>query len=65
MIDKLNAIILYSVFTFLISFVCYPFYIRFLVYIKAGKTIRDDDVTGQKASIFSNLHSHKAGTPTM
>lgn len=65
MIFKLNSIILFSVFTFLLSLVVYPLYIRFLVWIKAWKTIRDDDVMGQKASIFQSLHSHKSGTPTM
>lgn len=65
MIGKLNTIILYSVITFFISLVCYPLYIRFLCYIKAGKTIREDDVTGQKASIFQSLHGHKSWTPTM
>lgn len=65
MIGKLNIIILYSVVTFFISFLLYPFYISFLRYIKAWKVIRDDDVMGQKATIFQSLHSHKWGIPTM
>ena len=47
------------------SLMLYPLYIQLLTYIKAGKQIRDDDVTGNKASIFKKLHGHKAGTPTM
>lgn len=65
MILKINSIIIYAVITFLISFVVYPLYIRFLHYIKAWKTIREDDVSGQKATIFASLHAHKSGTPTM
>ena len=65
MIVKINSIILYTVFTLIFSLVLYPQYIRFLQYIKAGKTIRDDDVMGNKATIFQSLHTHKKGTPTM
>jgi hypothetical protein len=56
---KVNSIILYGLATFVISTLLYPLYIRFLQYIKAGKTIRDDSVTGDKASIFQSLHGHK------
>ncbi len=65
MLGKLNSIILYMVITFFISLVVYPLYIRLMHRIKAWKTIRDDDVMGQKASIFQSLHGHKAWTPTM
>lgn len=65
MILKVNGIIIYGVLTFLLSLLLYPLYIRFLHYIKAGKTLRDDDVSWQKANIFRSLHSHKAWTPTM
>jgi len=43
----------------------YPIYIRILKKLKAGKTIREDTVTGEKSTIFAKLHKHKAGTPTM
>lgn len=62
---KVNSIILYGLMTFVISTILYPFYIRFLQYIKAGKTLREDDVTGNQALIFQSLHAHKKGTPTM
>lgn len=65
MLLKVNSIIIYGLITFFFSIVLYPCYIRFLQYIKAGKTIRNDDVTGNNATIFQSLHGHKAWTPTM
>ena len=62
---KGNTIIVYGLITFLFSTLLYPFYIRFLRRYKAGKTIREADVTGSDATIFHSLHQHKAGTPTM
>jgi hypothetical protein len=32
---------------------------------KLGKTIREVSVTGEKSKIFSEMHEHKKGTPTM
>ena len=43
----------------------YPVYIKILKKLKVWKTIREDSVTGEKSTIFSKLHQHKAGTPTM
>ena len=37
----------------------------FLKKLKIGKQIRDDAMTGEKATIFASLHGHKSGTPTM
>lgn len=65
MIVKLNMIILYSLVAFFISFALYPLYIELLKKLKAWKTLRENDTTGDKASIFNQLHNHKAGTPTM
>lgn len=48
-----------------LSVLLYPRYIRLLKYLKAGKTIREVSVTGEKSEIFTQLHAHKAGTPTM
>ncbi len=58
-------IVLYGLFTFIVSTVLYPFYIRALRKYKAGKTIREVDVTGTQATIFHSLHGYKSGTPTM
>lgn len=48
-----------------ITAIMFPYYIRLLRYLKAGKTIREDSGTGDKAVIFHALHQHKSGTPTM
>ena len=65
LVVKLNMIVLYGLFTFIVSTVLYPFYIRALRKYKAGKTIREVDVTGTQATIFHSLHGYKSGTPTM
>jgi len=65
MLIKLNHIIIFALIAFSLGIFLYPIYIRFLQKIKAGKTIREDAVTGEKSTIFSKLHQHKAGTPTM
>lgn len=65
MLVKLNQIIVYALFAFFLAWALYPLYIRFLSYIKAGKQIREDSVTGEKSAIFSQMHKHKSWTPTM
>ena len=65
MILKLNSIIIYALVAFFLSLMLYPLYIELLKKLKAGKQIRNDSVTWDKASIFQALHQHKAGTPTM
>lgn len=65
MLLKLNNILMFSLVAFLLWLFLYPLYIKFLKRLKAGKTIREDTATWEKAKIFSNLHKHKAWTPTM
>lgn len=65
MILKLNSILLFLLSSFFISLAAYPAYIALLTKRKAGKQLRDDTITWEKASIFNALHKHKAGTPTM
>ena len=65
MLLKLNQIILFSLGAFFLALIIYPFYIRLLKKLKAGQHIREASVTGEQSPIFSNLHKHKAGTPTM
>jgi len=50
--------------TFATGFFLTPFYIDFLVKIKAGKKIRTE-ATIWKATLFHKLHKKKSGTPTM
>lgn len=63
--QNLSGILVYALMTFGIAIVLYPLYIRLLKQWKFGKTIREDDISGQKALIFNELHKHKAWTPTM
>jgi len=65
MIIKLTQILLFSLAACLLSFVLYPLYIKLLKKRKAGQQIRDAAWWGGEASIFKELHAHKAGTPTM
>lgn len=62
---KLSQILFYALVSFGISLLLYPAYIRLLQRIKAGKTIRENAATGEKSEIFSKMHAHKQGTPTM
>ena len=62
---KLSQILFYSLASFCLSFLLYPLYIKLLHKLKAGKTIRENTVTGEKSEIFTKLHAHKQGTPTM
>ena len=65
MIAKLNNIIIFTLFAFVLALVLYPLYIRILQRLKAQKTLRIDAASGGKAEIFNQLHGHKAWTPTM
>ncbi len=65
MLVKLNQILLFGLVTMGIAFLLYPIYIKFLRNMKAGQSIRSEDVSGKKSTIFTKLHKHKAGTPTM
>ncbi len=65
MFTKLNSIILFALVAFGLWRLLYPLYIKFLKKIHAGKTIREEAVTGEKSVIFSEMHKHKAWTPTM
>lgn len=65
MLGKLSLILIFTVITFVLTIILYPFYIRLLKKWKAGKTIRETTATGEKSEIFAQLHHDKAGTPTM
>ncbi len=54
-------ILILSAISFLIAFFLTPFLTHFLYKYKLGKSIRNTGNT----PIFSQLHAHKAGTPTM
>jgi len=65
MLIKLNQIILFSLGAFFLAIILYPLYIRILRNLKAGQKIREASVTGEDSPIYTKLHWHKAGTPTM
>ncbi len=65
MLNNLLLILSFTIATFTITILLYPLYIKLLKKRKAGKTIRSDAATWDKAVIFSKLHEHKAWTPTM
>jgi len=65
MLQNLTQILIYSLIACVITAITFPYYIRLLRYLKAGKTIREDSGTGDKATIFTALHKHKWWTPTM
>lgn len=65
MLLKLNSILLYALTAFFVSLMLYPAYIVLLRKLKAGKNIREETMSWEKASIFNQLHGHKKGTPTM
>ena len=65
MLIKLNQIIVFALIAFFLAIAIYPFYIKFLRRIKAGKQIRENTMTGEKSEIFAKMHQHKQGTPTM
>jgi len=65
MLAKLTSIMLYALTWFFLALTLYPWYIALLKKLKLGKQIRDDDMMGDKATIFASLHGHKSGTPTM
>jgi phospho-N-acetylmuramoyl-pentapeptide-transferase len=58
-------ILTYSAFAFVVAFARAPPFIRLLVRFRIGKNIREDASGGGKATLFSALHAHKQGTPTM
>jgi len=65
MLNNLLLILTFTIATFAITILLYPLYIKLLKKRKAGKTIRSDAATWDKAVIFAKLHEHKAWTPTM
>jgi len=65
MIAKLTQILFFSLAAFVVSYLLYPVYIKVLKKLKAGQQIREAAWSWGEASIFKELHAHKAGTPTM
>lgn len=62
---SLEAILLYSLLTFLIGIIATPWFVSFLRQNRIGKQLRVEAVDGAGATIFRHFHKNKAGTPTM
>jgi len=62
---QLTLIVGSEIFTFILALLLAPPFIRFLHSHKLGKQLRINATTGEKATIFNELHAKKAGTPTM
>jgi len=64
-VPHLISVFGWSTFAFLLTLLLTPIYLKVVKKFKLGKQIRDDAMSGEKASIFKMLHAKKSGTPTM
>lgn len=64
-IGNLIIIALSGTLSFVIAIILTPWFTRQLIKYKIGKQIRENALSGEKASLFNNLHAKKSGTPTM
>ena len=58
---QIIRVLFFSIFSFVVAILSAPLLTHFLYKYKLGKKIRNSG----KTPIFSELHAHKAGTPTM
>ncbi len=54
-----------ATFAFVIAIILTPWFTKQLIKFKIGKQIRENALSGEKASLFAALHAKKSGTPTM
>jgi len=54
-----------AILAFSISIILTPWFTNQLIKLKFGKQIRENALSGEKASLFAKLHAKKQGTPTM
>ncbi len=55
----------YGLFIFILGIAVYPGFIRFIQKYKLTQKIRQEGLSGGVSELFSKLHAHKSGTPTM
>ena len=65
MVKNLFFIFGSGVLAFAIALILAPAFIRLLHHYKMGKKLRENATSGEKATIFNQLHEKKKGTPTM
>ncbi|MEI7621734.1 MAG: phospho-N-acetylmuramoyl-pentapeptide-transferase [Candidatus Moraniibacteriota bacterium] len=65
--DVVNVfkILLTGILAFVLAFSIIPLWTHILYKYKIGIKIKSNDVNGEKLNFVSQLHAHKAGTPTM
>jgi len=64
-IQNLVEIFLYSGLAFCIGVFVFPDFIKFVQEYKLTQKIRQEGLSGGISKLFSKLHAHKSGTPTM
>ncbi|MBT4917238.1 phospho-N-acetylmuramoyl-pentapeptide-transferase [Candidatus Peregrinibacteria bacterium] len=64
-IADLFLILSSGVLAFVIALALTPWFTNQLIKFKIGKQIRENAISGEKASLFAELHAKKSGTPTM
>lgn len=64
-VPELIQIFGWTALTFVLTLLLTPVYLKAAAKFKLGKQIRDDALSGEKASIFKEMHAKKSGTPTM
>ncbi len=64
-IQNLVEIFLYSGVAFLLGVFVFPDFIKFVKEYKLTQKIRQEGLSGGISKLFSKLHAHKSGTPTM
>lgn len=64
-VPELIQVFGWSALTFILTLALTPFYLRLAKKLNLGKQIRDNAMSGEKASVFKEMHAKKNGTPTM
>ncbi|MDX9970734.1 MAG: phospho-N-acetylmuramoyl-pentapeptide-transferase [Candidatus Gracilibacteria bacterium] len=64
-IEKISLIAGSGTLAFIIAMIIAPKFIYLLQKYKIGKKLRENALTGEKSTIFNEMHAKKAGTPTM
>ncbi|HBB02775.1 MAG: phospho-N-acetylmuramoyl-pentapeptide-transferase, phospho-N-acetylmuramoyl-pentapeptide-transferase [Candidatus Peregrinibacteria bacterium GW2011_GWF2_38_29] len=54
-----------EILSFIVALILTPFFVKFIEKYGIKKQIRDDAMSGEKATLFHQLHAKKSGTPTM
>lgn len=64
-VPELIQVFGWSSLTFILTLLLTPVYLKVARSFKLGKQIRSNALSGEKASIFQEMHAKKTGTPTM